>query len=273
MAHRNRPLRFVNLVVLLVVLGAVSSGCASTSPPRDSPGTVTPAPSPVADEAVGGADSDTCTPDMSRATHWSRDAAEHKAAFLQAYTLATVALEAQVPTFEPERWAVALDADETILDNSLYQKEREAECKGYTSESWRAWVMRREAKALPGAQAFLRRVDELGGVIAVVTNRDEAECPATMDNFRALDLPFDLMLCQTGPGEKEPRWETVQKGTASPEYPPLKIVMWVGDNIMDFPDLDQSVRDKGAEAFKEFGTRFFLVPNPMYGSWQRNPKE
>jgi len=226
----------------------------------------------MADETTDGAGTgDAC--DMIRATHWSRNSAEHKAAFLQTYTLATVALEAQVPTFEPERWAVALDADETILDNSEYQKEREAECKGYTSGSWRAWVLRREAKALPGAQAFLRRVDELGGVIAVVTNRDEAECPATMDNFRALDLPFDLMLCQTGPGEKEPRWETIQKGTASPEYPPLKIVMWMGDNIGDFPDLDQSVREKGAEAFEPFGTRYFVVPNPMYGSWQRNPKE
>jgi predicted secreted acid phosphatase len=30
----------------------------------------------------------------------------------------------------------------------------------------------------------------------------------------------------------------------------------------------QAARKVGAPAFTEFGVRFFLIPNPMYGSWQ-----
>ena len=29
----------------------------------------------------------------------------------------------------------------------------------------------------------------------------------------------------------------------------------------------QAVRDQGDAAFAEFGKRFFVFPNPMYGSW------
>jgi len=42
----------------------------------------------------------------------------------------------------------------------------------------------------------------------------------------------------------------------------------VGDNILDFPALSQAIRPKGESAFTDFGTRFFMLPNPMYGSWQ-----
>jgi predicted secreted acid phosphatase len=48
----------------------------------------------------------------------------------------------------------------------------------------------------------------------------------------------------------------------------LDVVLFLGDNIQDFPALGQSLRDEPASAFGAFGSRFFLVPNPMYGSWQ-----
>jgi predicted secreted acid phosphatase len=44
----------------------------------------------------------------------------------------------------------------------------------------------------------------------------------------------------------------------------------VGDNIQDFPKLSQSLRDEADAAFGAFGTRYFVLPNPMYGSWERN---
>ena len=49
---------------------------------------------------------------------------------------------------------------------------------------------------------------------------------------------------------------------------PTDIVAFVGDNILDFPRLAQSIKAQGAPAFTDFGVRYFLVPNPMYGSWQ-----
>ena len=76
----------------------------------------------------------------------------------------------------PGSWAVVLDADETIISNLQYQIERARPGYAYSSESWRAWVARREATPLPGAADFLARVRALGGRIAIVTNRLESEC-------------------------------------------------------------------------------------------------
>ena len=49
---------------------------------------------------------------------------------------------------------------------------------------------------------------------------------------------------------------------------PLEIVAFVGDNIQDFPSLTQATRQQGEAAFSDFGVRYFMLPNPMYGSWQ-----
>jgi predicted secreted acid phosphatase len=123
---------------------------------------------------------------------------------------------------------------------------------------------------LPGASAFLARVRAIGGRIAIVTNRTETECPDTKAVFQAHGLAYDAMLCRpdAGPSDKNPRFEAVARGTAG--LPPLDVVAFVGDNVQDFPGLGQGIRTKGDEAFAEFGGPFFILPNPMYGSWERN---
>jgi predicted secreted acid phosphatase len=59
----------------------------------------------------------------------------------------------------------------------------------------------------------------------------------------------------------------VAQGTTPAGLPPLEIVAFVGDNILDFPGLSQAIMKKGDEAFADFGVRFFVLPNPIYGSW------
>lgn len=209
---------------------------------------------------------------MPRSVHWTRNSAEHRAVFLQTYRLAEWVLEAQVADLKVGTWAVAVDADETIIDNSLYEKEIMAVGQTMTEGTWDAWVKRREATPLPGAIGFLTRVQNLGGRVAVVTNRRERHCEATRDVLRTSGIPFDVVLCRGDDGEKEPRWEAVELGNATPGLPPLRIVMWLGDNIGDFPGLDQTVRFQSDSAFDDFGTRFIVFPNPTYGSWEDNPK-
>ena len=167
-------------------------------------------------------------------------------------------------------WAVILDADETVLDNSEYQRRRALLDSGYTSASWDAWVRERAATAVPGALDFLRRVRAAGGRVAIVTNRAEATCDATRENLRALGAESDVVLCQApGEGDKNPRFRRVETGDRT-GLPALAVVAWVGDNIQDFPGLAQTARDAPA-ALADFGRRFFILPNPMYGSWERNP--
>jgi 5'-nucleotidase (lipoprotein e(P4) family) len=201
---------------------------------------------------------------------WVQRSAEYYAAVLQAYRVATARVEQQASSRAPGSWAVILDADETILNNLQYQIERVG--LGYSSESWAAWVRRREATPLPGAAAFLARVRALGGRIAIVTNRLESECADTAGLFKTQKLAFDVILCrpEKGPSDKNPRFEAVAAGKTAAGSTPLDIVAFVGDNILDFPRLNQTLRQQGEPGFSEFGIRYFLIPNPMYGSWQEN---
>jgi predicted secreted acid phosphatase len=49
------------------------------------------------------------------------------------------------------------------------------------------------------------------------------------------------------------------------------VLMFFGDNIQDFPKLSQALRDGGEAGYANFGRTWFLLPNPMYGSWEKLP--
>jgi 5'-nucleotidase (lipoprotein e(P4) family) len=242
----------LSILVLFTFLG-----CATTDTRTSTPG--------VAPEAEPAR--------LTSGVHWMRNSAEYQALMLQTYALAADRLRELVADKARGSWAVASDADETILDNSAYAKELSLNRQETTNARWSAWVARHAAPPLPGAVDFLELVHRLGGRIAVVTNRKAEHCADTMANFRAFDIPFDVILCRDEDRRKEPRWEMVETGTASPELPPLEIVLWLGDNIEDFPGLDQSVRFEDPGTFAEFGERFFVMPNPTYGSWSENPHD
>ena len=245
---------------LLFVLAL--SGCAASQPRTPAPPQTPTTPR----TAAPGTPARTLPNDLK----WVRDAAEYQALFLQTYRAATARVEQQAPSRTRGSWAVVLDADETIISNLPYQIERGRQGLGYTSESWNAWVKRREATPLPGAAAFLSRVRELGGRIAIVTNRLGSECDDTEAVFRAHALVYDVMLCRPDgtPSDKNARFASVARGQAFGTSAAIDVVAYVGDNILDFPGLTQQIRKSGERGFPEFGVRFFILPNPMYGSWQ-----
>ena len=246
-------------VLLLLCFAAAACRSAAPLPP-------TTAPSPAAVARPG-------EPAfrVPEAIRWTRESAEHRALFLQVYRSATAHVEREGAARAPGTWAVVLDGDETVIDNSRYQLERAQAGKGFDAESWREWCARREATPLPGAAAFLSHVRALGGRIAIVTNRTAAECPDTEAVFRAHGLAYDAMLCKPdgGSSDKRPRFEAVAGGTTPAGLPPLDVVAFVGDNVRDFPGLSQAMRTQGDEVFAPFGTRYFVLPNPMYGSWEQ----
>jgi 5'-nucleotidase (lipoprotein e(P4) family) len=234
---------------------AAGSDASGSDQAADSTGSTNPAPTTPEPDTI----------------HWVRDSSEYQASTRQAYALATSLVTAKAAAHGDRAWGVIVDADETVLDNSQFEKEGWQENVGYTPARWSAWVARKEAKAVPGAVAFTKKVHDLGGKVVVVTNRSAADCPATQDNLTSLDVQFDLALCQTDTSDKNPRFEAVQSGTAAPGLGALDVVMWLGDNILDFPSLSQSILTGGDDAYGDFAGRFVIVPNPMYGSWQGNP--
>ena len=208
------------------------------------------------------------------AIRWVRTAAEHDLLFRQTFAWITERVEARASGRERGSWAVIVDADETVLDNSEYQLRRSRQGLGYTPESWADWVREEKAPALPGTVRFVRRIKELGGQVAVVTNRNEDICEPTRRNLAEVGLEADVVLCrQPGVSEKETRFRSVRDGTTHAGLAPLEIIAWVGDNVRDFPGGSQELRDADPGSLTDFGVRFFMLPNPMYGSWEATPPD
>jgi predicted secreted acid phosphatase len=44
----------------------------------------------------------------------------------------------------------------------------------------------------------------------------------------------------------------------------------VGDNVLDFPCMNQNDARGTAATMPMWGSEYFLVPNPLYGSWDKN---
>lgn len=208
--------------------------------------------------------------EMSRDVHWMRNSAEYKAIVIQTYRLAGLRLRELVAGKMPGTWAVSADFDETVIDASDFNKEWDLEGRKFTEELWDTWVSGRKDPPVPGAVEFLELVHTLGGHIAIITNRSSFNCPDAEANLRAFNIPYDVVLCRGEDNRKESRWEAVEKGVTSADLPPLEIVMWIGDNIHDFPESNQSLRLESEAAFSNFGDRYFAFPNATYGSWQKN---
>jgi predicted secreted acid phosphatase len=101
----------------------------------------------------------------------------------------------------------------------------------------------------------------------IVTNRDDAVCEPTRQNLKSVAIMVAGVLCATDDtGNKNPRFASVRDGTSSLKLPPLTVVAYVGDNIQDFPGRLQATPG----SLDEFGESFFILPNPLYGSWDHN---
>src|SRR5689334_11487790 len=156
---------------------------------------------------------------------WFRVSAEYRALATQAYSVASDRLPELSRGKPTGKWAVILDADETVLDNSEYQRRRALLDSGYTTATWASWVNERAATAIPGAVEFTRRVHALGGRVVIVTNRTEDQCDATRANLRTVAAEADAVLCQApGESDKNPRFQRVQSGAAIAGAGPLDVV-------------------------------------------------
>ncbi len=265
-----------NIGLILVASMLFSGACATHSQPAPPPSPAPAAPvaalpSPAPPAAAPAPPRRPAGSPLGDGVRWLRSAAEYRAITISTYRAATEAVTNAVKGKEPDSWAVILDADETVLDNSVFQRDLAQGTTPFSEELWATFVRLRSAVPVPGSNAFLDQVKALGGRIAIVTNRWSNLCEDTKANFRIQSLPFDVILCRVDEGDKNPRFAAVAGGAAFGDGRAREVVAFVGDNIQDFPALRQSLRDEPESAFDSFGKRFFVMPNPMYGSWQQAP--
>ncbi|MBV7533372.1 5'-nucleotidase, lipoprotein e(P4) family [Chitinophaga sp. sic0106] len=199
---------------------------------------------------------------------WQQQSGEYKALCLQAYQLAALRLDQYLAQSHGKPLAVVTDIDETVLDNSPYSVHQSLNKKGYDEKSWAEWTAKAVADTVPGAPAFFKYAASKGVQVFYITNRQESERAATLKNLQRFNFPYtddQHLLLKTTTSGKEPRRQQVLQ-----QY---DIVMLFGDNLSDFSAIfdKKPVEERNSAALKssaEFGSRFIVLPNPMYGDWE-----
>lgn len=245
---------------------------------------VTPATTPIAPVAATPAATPCRSGDaLINAALWMQTAAEYRASALQAYALATHQLDAALadPTWtaipgSPSTGlppAVILDADETSLDNSVFEARMVRQGIKYDDTQWKAWIFESAATAIPGAMEFLEYAKSKGVTAFYLTNRRPDEEAPTRLNMEKLGFPLssseDTVLVRAD----RPEWDTGDKTTRRAHVAArYRVLLVLGDDLNDFvaarslsvPARDTIMRDTAAQ----WGNRWIILPNALYGSWE-----
>lgn len=221
----------------------------------------TPAPTPADNEYLAGA------------VLWQQTSGERRALSYQAFALARMLLDRDLRMNRRSRKprAIIVDLDETILDNSRNEGTMLKNRTNFNQKDWTAWVNRAEATAVPGSVEFLRYAASRRVKVFYITNRLEVQKQGTETNLKRLGFPQvngETLLIQTDPNNlsKESRRQTV-----GAKY---RVVLLMGDDLNDFAAVFENCktlesRIESVEKNKPaFGTRFIVLPNPMYGDWE-----
>lgn len=271
-------------VPALLAALALLAGC-STSPTRHES---VAAPAPVA-APVAAAPAGPAADDNLNAVAWSQTAIEHDLLYVQTYRDAQMQL---LKALKDPRWdalskndrvaplkglkpAVVLDVDETALDNSPYQARLIKSGGEYNEADWAAWCKEEAARALPGAVEFTRFAAKHGIAVIFISNRAKDLDSVTLDNLRQVGFPVsgpDAFLglgtfvegCEQIGTEKGCRRQLISR-----KY---RVLMQVGDQIGDFADVIANNAEGRQQAMAPYlswiGTRWFILPNATYGSWE-----
>jgi len=237
--------------------------------------------------------------DQPRDTHerlngilWVQTSAEYKMLAEQTYRLAWSQIEDKlakiksgygVPSAAIEQagfninrlpFAVILDIDETVLDNSPMSGRLIETKAGYTAENWSKWVEKEAADFIPGSYEFINKLRAANVEVIFVTNRTKAEEDHTIKDLSPI-VVFDEQILSYEEKEDSATQPWPNEKTSRREYLATKywILGMIGDDLADFiPNikiLPPEERIKEATKYQEkFGNYWFLLPNPVYGSWE-----
>jgi len=215
---------------------------------------------------------------------YAQSAAEYKASNIQTYVNAksaldralndnswTAALE-QKENFKNKPPAIILDIDETVLNNIPFQARSIINGQSYPI-GWLEWMLEESSDAVAGVSDFLEYAQSKSIKIFYVTNRIAVAEDATRNNIKKLGLPLDtdrdvlLMKNENGwTSDKVSRRELVAK-----DY---RILLLIGDQLGDFLPLDETTleldsRKNLADTYDHmWGSKWFMITNPMYGRWE-----
>jgi 5'-nucleotidase (lipoprotein e(P4) family) len=223
-------------------------------------------------------------------TLWVQTSVEYRAITMQTYRGArrvldaaladktwTAALE-QTGAFADKPPAIVLDIDETVIDNSPYQARQVLHERNYQQSEWRQWTSEKKAEAIPGAVEFLQYAASRGVTVFFASNRADDGTPAltseradTLATLQKAGFPVSeetLLLTNQAKGWSGDK--TTRRQFIAERY---RIIMMFGDDLNDFLSvrgLNVEQRNQKAKPYEAYwGERWFALPNPNYGSFDR----
>jgi 5'-nucleotidase (lipoprotein e(P4) family) len=201
---------------------------------------------------------------------WYQRSAEMRALYYQGFNMARIALDNKLKnSTATEKNAVVLDIDETVLDNSPYEAKMIDKGFVYSSKTWKEWTKLGTASPTPGVVDFLNYAKSKGVEIFYVSNRDLDEREATIKNMKKENIPFAdtlHLLLKTTSSNKTDRYNSIGKK--------FRILLTIGDNLRDYNEIFANRRYNYGFAMADslktkFGEDFIILPNPMYGDWEK----
>lgn len=218
-----------------------------------------------------------------KASLWATASAEYAAVALQTYATARGKLDLALadPTWtarhEPPQGyqdlppAVIIDLDETVLDNRPFQTRLIHEGLEFDEEMWNEWVRQSRAQAIPGAVEFLSYAHERGVEIFYLTNRQHVVEEATRANLVALGLPLNAEMDTVLTKRERADWGSDKESRRKLVSDSHRVLLIVGDHLRDFTRVEGSSREeRRGTTFDHaamWGEKWFMLPNPLYGSW------
>lgn len=274
--------------LLATLFTFVALRCATSSTPAPAATAATPTSATVAAPAAV-----PCNPSLAliNGVLWAQSSAEHDAATMGIYANARRALDAALadPTWvgadeetanDPAQPpAIVLDLDETAIDNAPNEVRAIRLGKTFDESSWKQWVNEAAAGAIPGAAEFLAYAKSRGVTPFYVSNRDYSakaeldESAGTRRTLEKLGFPLsdspDTLLLRGARAD----WKSDKSSRRAYVAASYRLLLLLGDDLNDFVNArDKTVAERDAmvqEHASWWGTRWFMIPNAMYGSWER----
>ncbi len=275
------------VAVSFILAAALLAGCASMPKSTAPAASATPAGATITAAPVA------ATPaanDNLNAVAWAQTSVEHDLIYREVYAQAG---EKLLRALKDRSWdalphgersnalkglkpAVILDIDETVLDNSPYQARLVRDGGDFNEFTWAQWCREKAARPLPGALEFTRLAAQHGVSVFYLSNRAQDLNDPTLENLRAAGFPIaaneTVFLglgtvvdgCEQVGSEKGCRRTLIGRTH--------RVLLQAGDQIGDFVDVLANTPDGRRAAVAPYldwiGERWFVLPNPTYGSWE-----
>lgn len=229
--------------------------------------------------------------------------AAHKLEVLRPFISRDAEGQAHIPG-SPKPLAIIMDLDETVIDNSGYQVFLIKAKTDFRQEDWTKWltyqsITRGAQQSVPGSVDFIRKAEGLGITPIFISNRPHSGWEQTRKVLVGIGVNTnniqerlylrrddgkaraEALIKEMGIDPASSKARSIVEGEGEKEerrrrvYEKYHVIAFFGDVLGDFEGLTFNDKnniptersDMAAREGHRWGTDWFILPNPLYGSW------